>query len=132
MKYVLDTNTCISYLRGNIAICKKMEAIGFESLFISEITIFELYYGAAKSQNKDKHYEQANKLICKMQVLSILPSVLLFATEKARLAQLGMPIDNFDLLIGVTAIHYKMTMVTNNTKHFERLQSIVLEDWYMK
>lgn len=56
-------------------------------------------------------------------------SLDLFAKEKARLRKVGTPIDDFDLLIGVTSINHNLIMVTNNTKHFERIQNIELEDW---
>lgn len=64
-----------------------------------------------------------------LEVLPISPSIVLFAKEKARLKRVGQPIDNFDLLIGATAIHHDLTLVTNNTKHFQRLEGIRLEDW---
>jgi tRNA(fMet)-specific endonuclease VapC len=53
----------------------------------------------------------------------------LYAKEKARLQKIGKPIDDFDLLIGVTSVTHKLTMVTNNTNHFERISGISLEDW---
>ena len=56
------------------------------------------------------------------------PALLIFAKEKSRLRRMGVPIDNFDLLIGVTAIHHDLILVTNNTRHFQRLQGIKLED----
>ncbi len=39
------------------------------------------------------------------------------------------PLDDFDLLIGVTSITHSLTMVTNNTDHFKRINGINLEDW---
>ena len=53
----------------------------------------------------------------------------MYAKEKARLRKSGTPIDEFDLLIGVTSITHNLTMVTNNTDHFKRIKGIVLEDW---
>jgi len=40
-----------------------------------------------------------------------------------------MPISDFDLLIGSTAIFHDLIMVTENTKHFKRIKGIQLEDW---
>jgi tRNA(fMet)-specific endonuclease VapC len=56
----------------------------------------------------------------------------LYAKEKARLRKAGTPIDDFDLLIGATAVTHKLIMVTNNTKHFKRINGIKLEDWTRK
>jgi tRNA(fMet)-specific endonuclease VapC len=52
-----------------------------------------------------------------------------YATEKARLRKAGNVIDDFDLLIGSTAVTFDMKMITNNTNHFSRINNIQLEDW---
>ncbi|MBP5377247.1 MAG: PIN domain-containing protein [Bacteroidaceae bacterium] len=41
----------------------------------------------------------------------------------------GLRIDQFDLLIGATAIHHNLILVTSNTKHFDRINELKLEDW---
>jgi len=46
----------------------------------------------------------------------------LYAKEKARLQKAGTPVDDFDLLISVTAVMHKLIMVTNNTNHFKRIR----------
>ena len=53
----------------------------------------------------------------------------IYAKEKARLRKHGMLIDDFDILIGSTAIANDMTMVTNNVAHLSRLNNIIIEDW---
>ncbi len=63
------------------------------------------------------------------KVLPNFHSLDLYAKEKARLRKVGTPIDNFDLLIGVTSIMHGLTMVTNNTDHFKRINGIDLENW---
>ena len=57
------------------------------------------------------------------------PSLKLYGKLKAELEQKGLRLDDFDLLIGATSIVNKMTMVTSNTRHFERIPGIRLEDW---
>ena len=64
-----------------------------------------------------------------IKVIPIFHSLDLYAKEKARLRKQGTPIDDFDLLIGVTSIAHNLTMVTNNTDHFNGFKGIVLEDW---
>ena len=51
------------------------------------------------------------------------------ANEKARLRKAGTPVDDFDLLIGATAVANKMILVTNNFKHFDRIDGIDLINW---
>ena len=53
----------------------------------------------------------------------------MYAREKTRLQKAGTPLDDFDLLIGSTAITNKMIMVTNNVNHLNRMTGIIIEDW---
>jgi tRNA(fMet)-specific endonuclease VapC len=64
-----------------------------------------------------------------VKIIPIFHSLDLYAIEKARLRKEGSPIDDFDILIGATAVTHNLTMVTNNTDHFKRIAGIVLEDW---
>lgn len=129
MNYLLDTNIIIFFFKGKFGIGPKMKKIGIKHCFISEITLAELKYGAANSQNFQKHTDEISELLKSIQVLPIISSLDLFASEKARLRKAGTMIDNFDLLIGCSAIVNDMILVTNNTKHFQRINNIQLEDW---
>jgi tRNA(fMet)-specific endonuclease VapC len=64
-----------------------------------------------------------------VNIVPIFHSLDLYAKEKTRLRKAGTPIDDFDLLIGVTSLTHNLIMVTNNTNHFNRIKSITLEDW---
>ena len=48
-RYLLDTNICVHYMKGDFGLIEKVGAIGFENCFLSEITIIELLFGVAKS-----------------------------------------------------------------------------------
>ena len=106
-----------------------MKAVGIENCFISEITLAELKYGALFSQQPEKNTREVEGLLEFIRIVPITPAIDFYALEKARLRREGMLIDDFDLLIGCTAIANGLTLVTNNTKHFNRLQGIKLEDW---
>ena len=129
MNFLLDTNICIYFLKGRYNLVKQFEKVGFENLYISEITIAELKYGAAKSEKPKKNKQVIEKLIDKLSLIPIYNSLDFFAEEKARLRKDGNIVDDFDLLIGATAIGNKMVLVTNNEKHFNRLIGIQLENW---
>jgi tRNA(fMet)-specific endonuclease VapC len=64
-----------------------------------------------------------------VKILPIFHSLDVYAKEKARLRKAGAPVDDFDLLIGATAIAYNLVLVTNNTEHFDRLKGIRIENW---
>jgi tRNA(fMet)-specific endonuclease VapC len=107
----------------------KFEEVGPENCFISEISLAELKFGVAKSKARQKNQKALDNFLSGIQILPIFPALDTYATEKARLQKSGKIIDDFDLLIGATAVSFDLTMVTNNTNHFSRLTDIKLEDW---
>jgi tRNA(fMet)-specific endonuclease VapC len=128
MNFLLDTNICIYFLKGRFRLIEKIEKIGFETLFISEITLAELKFGAEKSANPQRNRAVVNELAEKFKQLPIYGALDIYAREKARLRKEGNIVDDFDLLIGATAIVNEMVMVTNNEKHFDRMQNIKIEN----
>ena len=106
---------------------------GRENCFISEITVVELRYGAENSKNPTKSHKAVESFVSGISIIPIVGSIQLYAKEKVRLRKIGKPMnDEFDLLIGVTAIANKLTLVTDNTKDFERLEGIHIENWFSR
>lgn len=128
-KYLLDTNICAYFFNGQFSLKEKIREIGFENCVVSEITIAELKYGIAKSTKKEKNQQTLETFQAKIEVLSIFPALDIYAAEKARLKTKGKMLDDFDLLIGSTAIFNNLTLVTKNVSDFDRLDGIVIEDW---
>lgn len=127
--YLLDTNICIFYLKGRYDLETKVEKAGWENCFISEITVAELKFGAAGSDNPAKRKPVIEGFIKKVQVLPIFSTLDLYAEEKNRLRKGGNIIDDFDLLIGSTAVFNDLIMITNNVAHLGRINGIKIEDW---
>lgn len=128
-RYLLDTNICIFFLQGKYNVPMHIEQVGRKKCCISEITVGELLYGAACSNNKEEHLAQVNELISLFVVLPIYPILPLFAENKAVLRIQGKLIDDFDLLIGSTAVAHKMILVSENLKHLSRIPDIKTENW---
>ena len=131
-RYLLDTNICIFLLRGQYDIAKRLDEVGLENCYISEITEAELRYGAELGRRKGlkQRTEQLQEFLASIHVLPIGDAIDLYASEKARLRLAGTPVDDdFDLLIGCTAIVNDMVMVTENFKHFKHFADIRLENW---
>lgn len=128
-KYLLDTNICIYFIKGQFELKSKFEKVNPENCFISEITLAELKFGVENSQRKDKNQKALNDFLTGINIVPIFHSLDLYASEKARLRKLGNTIDDFDLLIGVTAVKHNLTIVTNNVNHFNRIKGIEIEDW---
>ncbi len=127
--FLLDTNICIYYIKGKYELDKKFAKVESDFLFISEITLAELKFGVENSTHPDKNREVLEHFLSGVQILPIYNSLDVYAKEKSRLRKLGRPVDDFDLLIGASAISNNMVLVTNNIKHFERLENIAIEDW---
>lgn len=128
-KYLLDTNICAYFLNGKFNLEAKIDEVGFENCFISEITIAELKYGVEKSTQKEKNRKILEVFQKTFDVIPIFPSLDVYAKEKARLKTKGKILDDFDLLIGATAIFNSLTFVTKNVSDFNRLENIDIEDW---
>lgn len=127
-KYLLDTNIWAYFFNGKFNLIEKIREIGFENCVVSEITIAELKYGIAKSIKKEKNQNALDTFQAKIEVLPIFPALDIYATEKARLKTKGNMLDDFDLLIGSTAIFNNLILVTKNVSDFDRLDGIVIED----
>jgi tRNA(fMet)-specific endonuclease VapC len=130
--YLIDTNICVFYLRNRGGVLAAIQRVGFANLYISEITVLELLFGAENSANPQKNRAAVADFMNLVQVVPIAVAANIYAIEKVRLNRAGTPVDNFDLLIGVTAVCQNMTMVTNNTKHFRNIEGIVLVDWVVR
>jgi tRNA(fMet)-specific endonuclease VapC len=128
-KYLLDTNICIYFLKGQFHLHEKIESAGVENCFVSEITIAELKYGVEKSTQKDKNRTTLERFQEKFTILPIFTALDIYAKEKARLKEKGRMLDDFDLLIGATAIANDLTLATRNVTDFDRLKGIEIEDW---
>ena len=129
MNYLLDTNICIHFFKGQFGLIERIRQIGFSEFAISEITLAELYYGASKSQNVTKNKKVITDFADKITILPIFDSIELYGSEKARLKTKGTIISDLDLFIGATAITNDMILVTRNVREFERLENIKIENW---
>ena len=133
MQYLLDTNICVFFLRGKLNLDDLIKEKGRENCFISEITVVELRYGAENRDNPTKSYKSVDAFVNGLSIIPIYGSIKRYAKEKVRLRKIGKPMhDEFDLLIGVTAIENKLTLVTDNIKDFERLDGVIMENWFKR
>ena len=119
-------------MRGQYDVDKKIDEVGLENCHISEITMAELKYGAELGRKKGikQRAQGLDSFLSSIQILPISNAIDLYASEKARLRLAGTPADDdFDLLIGCTAIANDLIMVTENIKDFKNFSNIKLENW---
>ena len=129
MKYLLDSNICIHFLRGKYNVIEKLNEVGIDNCAISEITLAELVFGAEKSDNPKKNHKLIEKFIGQLSILPIFDAIQTYGKEKARLQSEGKMISDFDLLIGCTSIENDLIMVTENIKEFDRIKGIRIDNW---
>jgi len=127
--YLLDTNTCVFYIKGLFQLKEKFKRVGPAQLAISEITLAELKFGVENSDQIEKNKLALEEFLSQIQIIPIFNALDFYAKEKARLRKAGTPIDDFDLLIGASSVTEERVIVTNNTRHLERINGIQIKDW---
>ena len=131
MKYMLDTNICIYAQKGIPTVLRGIQAHWQEGIAISAITLAELEHGVAASANPQKN---AVALMKMLSILDVLPFDSDAAAEygiiHAALRKKGTPIGTMDTLIAAHAKAAGLTVVTHNTREFQRVEGLQLADWY--
>ncbi len=130
MKYLLDTNICVYWLKGNEHIEQKILSVGLDNVALSFLNVSELYYGAYKSQRVDANLTLIRQLTDQLNVVESDEAISeMFGEMKATLEKAGTIIDDADLFIAACAKVHGLTLVTNNVKHFRRIKGLRLENW---
>lgn len=130
MKYLLDTSICVFFLRGKYNLDAIVKEKKLMNCCISEVTLFELRYGAENSDNAEKSHKVLDSFLAGISIVPIINCAMLYAKEKVRLKKAGTPMhDEYDLLIGVTAIENGLILVTDNVKDFLHLKGLKMENW---
>lgn len=127
--YLLDTNICISMLKNKYGIREAILRVKAENCYVSEITLGELYFGASFSNNKEERLKDVAFIVNHFKIIPVSETLPLYGDVKADLKREGNLIDDFDILIGCTAILNGLIMVTDNLKHLKRLPGIKIENW---
>lgn len=130
-RYMLDTNICIYIIKNNpISVRKKFETLHPFQLVLSMVTLAELRYGAEKSQAREKAIANIHQLTSVIEIAELSEEVAEhYADIRAELERLGKPIGNNDLWLAAHARTMNWVLVTNNTKEFERVSGLQIENW---
>ena len=128
--YLLDTDTVIYVLKGNAAVKANLRHHYSSPMHLSVITLMELYYGAYKSQKVAGNLAKIKVLESSMSIFPLDKEVAeIFGLQKSWLQKNGLPLDDFDLAIASTALAYNLVLVTNNVRHFQRIDGLKVENW---
>ena len=129
--YLLDTNTCIYFLKNSFsALTQKLLDTDPSELFISSITVFELTYGAEKSKWGEKTRQELAMFLAPFTILPFDSEDAMVAGRiRGALEQHGTPIGPYDVQIAAQALAKGLTVLTHDMKEFQRVLDIKVEDW---
>lgn len=129
--WVLDTNTLIYFFKGEGRVAEKLFGKKPADIGIPTIVLYELQVGIAKSSSPEKRTEQLSELTSVVQVLPFQREEARVAADiRAALEKQGTPIGPYDTLIAGTALAHGAVLVSRNTREFERIGNLRVEDWY--
>ncbi len=130
MKYLLDTNTIIYWWKGNTNIEKRILKVGINNVAVPYIVISELYFGAYNSQRITENIQKINEFVQAVNIINSNTSMMkTFGAIKSKLRAEGKIIDDADLYIASAAMEYELILVSNNTKHFQNIQELMIDNW---
>ena len=128
--YLLDTDIIIYNLKGHPIVQENLRQHYNDSFCLSAISLMELYYGACKSEKVESNLAKVKTIETSLAIVRAGEEVVeLFGMLKAQLEAKGQRVDDFDLVIASTALSHNLILVTNNTRHFQRIEGITLENW---
>ena len=133
MNYLLDTNILRESIgpQPQISVLRRVTETPRNRLFTSVICLMELRVWTRRSDNPGKRWERVESCASNVTVLpfdeedAVSAGDLIFDLEKR-----GVPLDGPDALIAATALRHGMTLVTRNTRHFDRVPDLRIENWF--
>ena len=134
IRYLLDTNICIYIIKQHPKqVIEHLRTLLVGDVAISVITLAELEYGAAKSSRPEQNREALIAFTAPLEVLPFDDNASLHYGEiRAELERSGMVIGAMDMLIAAHALSRSLKLVTNNSREFQRIHGLDIENWVKK
>jgi tRNA(fMet)-specific endonuclease VapC len=131
LSHLLDTNTCIYLIRQRPAgALRRFEEFEVGEIGVSVITVSELRHGVEKSLRPEQNTQALEQFLLPIEIAELgVEAAKEYGSIRAALERQGTPIGPLDTLIATHAQSLDATLVTNNTREFERVPSLRLEDW---
>lgn len=131
MRYLLDTNVCARYLNGrSMSIRNRFRSTSVSEMAVCSIVKTELFYGAMRSNNPTRTLERQQEFLEQFVSLPFGDNAAIICAEmRSRLAVAGTPVGAYDLQIAAIALVHNLILVTHNTREFDRIDGLQIEDW---
>jgi len=131
VKYCLDTSTLIYFFKGLGNVSSQMLTVAPGEIAVPAIVMFELEVGIGKSSSPRKRTTQLQEFISLVTIISFGQSEAKCAAGiRIKLERQGLSIGPYDILIAASALANNRTLVTHNSREFERVDGLKIEDWY--
>jgi predicted nucleic acid-binding protein len=132
--YLLDTNVLSEVLRPrpNVAVVRRLFSTSPAALFASEMTRYELRYGAALHPRPEAIWSQVVAEILPLPLWLPIdePTALAAGNLRGELRRAGKPIEVQDAFLAATSRTHDLVLVTRNVRHFENVPGLAVENWF--
>ncbi len=130
LRYMLDTNLCIAVIREKPGTVRTAFNRHHTQMCISSVTVMELLYGVELSAQPQRNLATVEGFIARLEVLDYDSAAAAHTAQiRAELKKAGMQIGPYDQMIAGHARSRGWVVVTNNTKEFQRVAGLRIEDW---
>ena len=128
VRYLIDSNWVIDVLRNHPGSLAWIEERLVDGIGISVISIAELYVGPHRRPNPQVERQRVADQLLQFTELPVdVETCEIFGRIKARLQLAGNTIEDFDTMIAATALQHDLTLLSNNRKHFNRVDGLTLD-----
>jgi tRNA(fMet)-specific endonuclease VapC len=130
LKYLLDTNIAIYTIKNRPAEVREAFKARDGQMCVSSVTLMELVYGAEASQAVERNLTAIEGFVARLEVLPYDDAAAVHTGQiRAELKRIGRPIGPYDEMIAGHARSLGLIVVTNNTRQFEIVSGLRLENW---
>ena len=131
MRFLLDTNVCVDYLRGHPStVIATLQRHAPADLGLSSIVVAELRYGAERSARPSANHSRIDVLAAEIPAVDFDgAAAAAYGRLRGRLEKAGEVIGANDMLIAAQALSRKLVLVTDNESEFRRIKGLRVENW---
>jgi tRNA(fMet)-specific endonuclease VapC len=128
LRYLVDTDWAIHWANGHPEITERLAELRAAGVGVSIVSVAELYEGVYGSRDPQRSEQGLVQFLRGLAVVGVdLEVCRVFGRERGRLRAVRQMVADLDLLIGATALRHSLTLLTNNRRHFERIEGLQIE-----